>query len=132
MSASKGPSENQHQMALIKWGQQASIRSKWPGLKLLFHIPNERHCTPQQGRMLKLMGVRPGVPDLFLPVPRGSYHGLWIEMKTLDGKPTGDQKWWGSQLRDQGYAWATCNGWERAVNVLEWYLSLPAPEATHE
>ena len=26
-----------------------------------------------------------GVPDLFLPVPRNSYHGLYIEMKSEKG-----------------------------------------------
>ena len=119
------PTENQHQMAVIKWGQQASIRQKWPELKLLFHIPNERYCTPQQGKLLKLMGVRSGVPDLCLPVPHGQYHGLWIEMKTEGGKTTTEQDWWGEQLMAQGFAWEVCHGWESAVRVLEWYLSLP-------
>ena len=122
---SKGLSENQHQMFVIKWSQQAAIHSKWPELKLLFHIPNERHCTPQQGKNLQRMGVKRGVPDLCLPVPRGAYHGLFIEMKTETGTATGDQKWWGDQLKDQGYMWAVCNGWESAVRLLEAYLSLP-------
>ena len=124
--AGKDPSETQHQMAVIKWSQQASIRQKWPELKLLFHIPNERKCTPQQGRMLKLMGVKRGVPDLCLPVPRGQYHGLYIEAKTETGRSSGDQNWWGEQLLSQGYMWEICHGWESAVRVLEWYLSLPA------
>lgn len=88
--------ENQHQMAVVKWSQQPSVREKWPELKLMFHIPNERVCSKQQGRLLKLMGVKPGVPDLFLPVPRSRYHGLYIEMKTEVGTPSEDQKWWGS------------------------------------
>ena len=120
----KGPSENQHQMAVFKWSQQARIRQKWPELKLLFHIPNERNCTPKQGKLFQLMGVRRGVPDLFLPVPRGRYHGLWIEMKAEDGDTTGDQEWWGEQLMAQGYAWEVCHGWESAARVLEWYMSL--------
>lgn len=124
-ASSKGPTENQHQMAVIKWGQQAKIRTMWPLLKLLFHIPNERYCTPQQGKLLKLMGVRRGVPDLFLPVARGGYHGLWIEMKTESGTTTSEQDWWGEQLLEQGYFWEVCHGWESAVRVLEWYLSLP-------
>lgn len=119
--------ENQHQMAVIKWSQQPEIRQRWPELKLLYHIPNERKCTPQQGKLLKLMGVKPGVPDLHLPVARGKYHGLYIEMKTPDGTPTEDQKWWGEQLLAQGYAWEVCHGWESAVRVLEWYLNLSAP-----
>lgn len=34
--------ESQHQRMLIKWTQQAHIRRKYPVLKLLYHIPNER------------------------------------------------------------------------------------------
>ena len=58
--------ENQEQMTLYKWSQQPSVRRQYPELKLMFHIPNERHCDPQQGKNLKRMGVRSGVPDLFL------------------------------------------------------------------
>lgn len=117
--------EDRHQINVIKWKQQPSIMAKWPELGLLFHIPNERHCTPQQGKQLQRMGVRRGVPDLFLPVPRGPYHGLWIEMKTESGRTTGDQDWWGERLLGQGYMWEVCHGWESAVRVLAWYMSLP-------
>lgn len=119
-----GLSENQHQMLLIKWTQQESIRSKWPELKLLHHIPNERNCTAQQGKNLQRMGVKRGVPDLCLPVARGRYHGLYIEMKTETGTANGDQNWWGEQLKAQGYMWAVCKGWESAARMLEAYLSL--------
>lgn len=122
----KGLSEAQHQMAVIKWSQQASVRQKWPELKLLYHIPNERKCTPQQGRMLKLMGVKRGVPDLCLPVPRRRYCGLYIEVKTETGRSSDAQDWWGEQLLAQGYMWEVCHGYQSAIGVLEWYLSLPA------
>jgi len=120
--------ENQHQALVVKWSQQEAIRSKWPELKLLFHIPNERICSVQQGANLKRMGVKRGVPDLCLPVARGVYHGLFIEMKTESGTATSDQKWWGDQLKEQGYMWAVCKGWESAVKLLEIYLNLPGGE----
>lgn len=119
-------SEDQHQINVIKWTQQPAVRERWPDLKLLYHIPNERKCDPRQGKKLRLMGVRRGVPDLCLPVARGTYHGLYIEMKTESGRTTGDQDWWGERLTAQGYAWEVCHGWESAVRVLEWYMSLPA------
>lgn len=118
-------SEDQHQINVIKWKQQPSIMAKWPELGLLFHIPNERRCTARQGKHLQLMGVRRGVPDLCLPVARGTYHGLYIEVKTESGRTTGDQDWWGERLLGQGYMWEVCHGWESAVRVLEWYMSLP-------
>lgn len=116
--------EDQHQAAVIKWSQQASIRQKYPELKLLHHIPNERKCTPQQGARLKRLGVRSGVPDLDLPVARGNYHGLRIEMKTESGRTSDNQKWWLEELDKQGYCCAVCHGWEEAVQLIERYMQL--------
>ena len=73
---------------------------------------------------LKQQGVKPGVPDLCLPVPRGQYHGLYIEMKTESGHTSDEQEWWGERLQAQGYVWRVCHGWQAAVAVLEWYLQL--------
>lgn len=116
--------ETQHQAAVIKWSQQPSIRSQWPELALLFHIKNETKEGPKAVMVDKKMGVKKGVPDLCLPVPRGRYHGLYIEMKTDTGRASPEQKWWGEQLLAQGYMWECCHGWESAVRVLEWYLQL--------
>lgn len=117
-------SEAQHQMAVIKWSQQPSIRSRWPELALLFHIKNETTEGPKAVMIDRKMGVKKGVPDLCLPIPHGRYHGLYIEMKTDDGRASSEQKWWGEQLLAQGYMWEVCHGWESAIRVLEWYLSL--------
>jgi hypothetical protein len=115
--------EQQHQIAVIQWSQQPTIRQKYPELALLFHIPNER-SDKVQASILKKMGVKKGVPDLFLPVPSGKYHGLWIEMKTENGRASTEQIWWADHLKANGYAHAFCYGWERATEVLEWYLNL--------
>lgn len=117
-------SEDKHQEYVIKWSQQPSIRQKYPCLKLLYHIGNERKCSPAEGARLKRLGVKPGVPDLHLPVSRGKYHGLYIEMKNEDGKTSDKQDWWIEELSTEGYFCEVCHGWESAVRVLEWYLCL--------
>ena len=43
---------------------------------------------------LKKEGVKRGVPDICLPVSRGKYHGLYIEMKAGKNKPSKEQKEW--------------------------------------
>lgn len=116
--------EDGHQYAVLLWSQQASIRARWPELSRLYHIENERQCTPQQAARRKRMGVKSGVPDLCLPVARGRYHGLYIELKTPKGKATPDQEWWVEKLNGDGYFAEVCHGWESAVRVLEWYLGL--------
>ena len=115
-------SEAQHQAAVIKWSQQPSVRSRWPELALLHHIPNGGTRDSVEAKHLKQQGVKRGVPDLCLPVSRGAYHGLYIEMKTESGRATADQKWWGEQLTRQGYCWFVCHGWENAVQTIEAYL----------
>lgn len=115
--------EQQHQTYVIQWSQQPTIREKYPELAMLFHIANER-SDKVQASILKKMGVKKGVPDLCLPVPSGKYHGLFIEMKTDTGRASAEQLWWISHLEANGYAAAVCYGWNRAVEVLEWYLNL--------
>lgn len=72
---------------------------------------------------LKAAGVRPGVPDVCLPVPRGEYHGLYIELKVGRNKPTEHQKAWLSHLAEAGYCALVCYGWEAAKESIEAYLS---------
>lgn len=53
-----------------------------------FHIPNGGSRNKAEAANLKRQGVKAGAPDLCVPVPSGSKHGLFIEMKAGEGKPT--------------------------------------------
>ena len=68
--------EAQHQAMVMKWSQQPEIRSRWPELALLYHIPNGGTRDAIEGRHLKQQGVKRGVPDLCLPVARENYHAV--------------------------------------------------------
>ena len=118
--------EQREQINLIRWTQQPDVRQKYPDLKLLYHVPNERQCTPQQGKMLKMMGVKAGVPDLCLPVARGGYHGLYIEMKSPEKSAcaSGNQIWWVEELIRQNYAACVCKGWEAARDAILRYMEM--------
>lgn len=121
-------SERQHQQAVMKWARQPSIREQWPELALLHHIKNETTGGAAEVAADKAMGVKKGVPDLCLPVARGGFHGLYIEMKTPSGKASEAQRWWVMALKEQGYRAAVCHGYDAAVAELCWYLSLPKEE----
>lgn len=110
---------------MFKWSRQPSVRGKWPELEGLHHIPNGGNRDAIEGRHLKQQGVKPGVPDLHLPVARGPYHSLYIEMKTEKGRTSDVQEWWIDFLTAQGNFVEVCHGWQSAVQVLERYLSLP-------
>lgn len=117
------PTEEDEQMTVIDWAEQMTPR--YPALKLCFHIPNGGKRSKAEAARFKAMGVKSGVPDLFLPVPRGNYHGLWIEMKrTKDGKVSENQKWWLRALNSLGYSAQVAYGAEQAIRQLEEYLNL--------
>ena len=114
--------EFQHQKLVIDWS--LAVRQKYPDLKLLYHVANERKCTAIQGANLKRQGVKKGIPDLHLPVARGSYHSLYIEMKDDKGRTSPEQNWWIEELTKQGNFCEVCHGYLSAIRVLEWYLNL--------
>lgn len=112
--------EDNEQISLFDW---AALQSgKCPELKLLFHIPNGGKRNAREGARFKRMGVKPGVPDLFLPVPRGKYHGLFIELKSSNGKLTDYQRHWLQDLAASGYAACVCFGFDEAKNDILKYL----------
>ena len=112
--------EHQHQVAVIKWARGAEII--WPELALLHAIPNGGLRDPRVAKKMKREGVKPGVPDLCLPVPRNGYNGVYIELKTERGRVTTVQKWWLARLREQGYVALVCRGATAAIFELESYL----------
>lgn len=115
--------ESEHQQALFQW---AHLREKtMPELSLLFHIPNGGKRDRATAARLKAEGVKPGIPDIMLPVARGSYHGLWIELKADHGKPSVEQICYIEELRRQGYCALLCYGWQVAREEIEQYLGLP-------
>ena len=116
--------ESDHQRALFLWAQQPSVRRKYPELALLHHIKNETPDGAAAVAVDKAMGVRKGVPDLCMPVARGCYHGLYIELKTPKGRPSDEQLWWIDTLNEHGYHAQVCYGWRSAQEVVEWYLNL--------
>lgn len=112
--------ESVEQEMVMKW---ASMQENvFPCLKHLFHIPNGGGRNIAEAAHLKRMGVKAGVPDLFLPYPVGDWHGLWIELKTERGRVMGTQREWIEYLRSQGYAAYVCRGAEQAINCLKMYL----------
>lgn len=113
--------EAAHQCALMCWAASSGIVE----LKWLFHIPNggSRHIA--EAGKLKAMGVKSGVPDLFLPIMRNGRGGLWIELKKIGGIVSKEQCDWIVLLVDQGYAARICYGWIEARDALLQYLQVP-------
>lgn len=95
---------------------------EYPELALLYHIPNGGKRDAKTATILKRQGVKAGVPDLHLPVARGGYRGLYIELKVGDNTTTKKQKDWIRELNKQGYLAVVCYGWDEAAKQLLDYL----------
>lgn len=113
--------EAQEQELLFEWAELKS--GMYPDLRLMFHIPNGGSRNVIEGKNLKRQGVKKGVPDIFLPVPRWGWHGLFIEMKKADGgRPTPEQREYLNELNDRGYCAEICHGFGEASKFILDYL----------
>ena len=116
------PTEHQEQAALCRWW---AVYCKQQGIpeRLLFHIPNEAHRSYTLAARLRSEGMRAGVPDLCLAVPRGSYGALFIEMKrTKHWRLSDEQKAALSDFEGAGNRVAVCKGAAEAMDVIQDYL----------
>lgn len=138
----KLPEEKLH-IEIVKW-----IRLTYPGL-LFWHTPSEgkRHVLTQLRN--KLLGVRAGVPDIFIASPAeisscghkirtqgcvfcfnfdedanrpGIYCGFFCELKAGKGKLTEAQQEMLDWLKDLGYYCCVCRSLDEFKNQLEIYL----------
>lgn len=121
------PSESIEQIYLFRWALYQE--GKYPELELMHHIPNGGKRDISTAKRLKAEGVKAGVPDICLPVPRGKFHGLYIELKAGDNKTTENQDKWLKKLSKQGYCTAVSYGWEEASKVIVTYLDEREEEA---
>jgi len=109
--------EEWEQRQLVQWAR------RYPWGQLLFHIPNENHHHDTD------IGVRSGVPDLFLPVPMGGRHGLFVEMKRTDGGRLSEaQRRWLGWLSELGYEAVCCHGCEEARDAIVRYMGIETEE----
>lgn len=110
-------SEASEQRSVIEWAGYAHVP--------IFHIPNGGSRDRREAYQLKLQGVKAGVPDLMVPVARGGYHGLFVEMKRSDGgSVSAKQRAWLDELSRQGYMAVVCHGAMEAIARIRAYLSL--------
>lgn len=122
MIARVAPTEAEEQKWLFEWAEMMSLQ-RWPELALMYHCPNGGSRNKIEAARLKQQGVKAGVPDIFLPVARNGWHGLYIEMKRKAGSMVSmEQKLWIDKLRIQHYRVEVCRGFNAAANVIEAYM----------
>lgn len=121
--------EFDEQAALIAWCRIPANIARYPGLDLISASLNGVKLSKAQAGKAKAAGMLAGEHDLRIPVPRGEFIGISVEMKAGRNKPTTEQLWYGSRLQEEGwkvvYAWS----WIEARDAIVAYLSMSKAEA---
>jgi hypothetical protein len=113
--------EMKEQIALVQWAEAQRL--------LLIHQANEGQRARSSGYILKLMGMRPGFPDLMFLEPSPHYPALFLEMKqnrkytkSEMGKECWQrQQWWIDELNRKGYFATFCYGWLQGAKIITMY-----------
>ena len=114
------PTEHEEQVALFQWAE--ANEAQYAELALLFAVPNGGYRPMATAAQLKAEGVRAGVPDVCLPVARGRFHSLWIEMKRKPNTTSDAQRAWLDALRRYGHCAVVCWSANEAINSIISYL----------
>lgn len=115
------PREDEEQFKAVIWLTNKNIP--------FYHIPNGGFRRLEEAVKFKRLGVRPGVPDICIPVARDmdgkSYHGLYIELKRVSGGTLSDaQRYWLEELAKQGYATHVAKGADALIDYVRKYLGM--------
>ena len=120
--------EHDETSAVVSW-----FKMQYPKYKdCIIGIPNGAHIAGHAGarkkkiNKLKAEGMKPGCSDLFIAVPAGGKHGLWVEMKDVKKTPCSVKK---NQLEhldlmsEMGYEAIWCTGFDVAKAAITVYMN---------
>lgn len=114
------PLEDDEQIVVMRWAHLNA--HNYPGLELLHHIPNGGKRSGREAARFRELGVKPGIPDLHLPVACGMYHSLYIEMKRRKGGRVSEaQARCMAQLEKAGNMCQVCYGADEAIEAIRQY-----------
>ena len=119
-AVTRSHTESNEQIAAMDW-----LRLQHPEVaRQTMHIGNERKSSYYAGYIMKRMGVLKGASDIFCAWPNSVYHGLFIEVKSLNGKPTPEQLEFIDRMNAANYFAKFCYGATEVIDCFQWYLKL--------
>jgi hypothetical protein len=95
----------------------------------MFYCPNGGKRDAITGGQMRALGVKPGAPDLLIPVPSGPNNGLALEFKSALGRASESQDEWMRFLMDEaGWMVHLVRSAETARSAVQFYLDVELPE----
>lgn len=114
----KPQTESQIQKDFVRW-----FRKRYPSIEpLFFAVGNGGARNAWTAKIMKDEGVRAGVSDLILLIPRHGYAGLLIETKTPDGKQSDSQKEFERLAKAFKYKYEICRSLPEFQKLMMWYI----------
>lgn len=110
--------EDQLQKSCVAWFDLQYRHISWA----LFHVPNGGKRNSIEAAKLKAMGVRPGVPDLLLVIPRGGYNYLAMELKVGNNTQTANQRNYQTKMSENGGCYAVIRTIDEFIQTVNSYL----------
>lgn len=126
--------ESRMQRQLVRWFDLNAKNKFGLQSRHLFAIPNGGFRGPTAGAIIKAEGGRRGVPDLMVCVKTydrtrpgtcetiHGAHGLFLELKTEQGRVAEEQKAFHELLTAQGYQVNVIRSFDEGVEVITKYL----------
>ena len=97
----------------------------------IYHYLWLLHCSLNGVKMTKAQagkaiaqGMKKGVADLFLPVKKGLFSGLYIEMKSEKGRTSTEQSKFLTAVSENGYSAFICYSAVEAIDKIKAYYNL--------
>lgn len=92
--------------------------------KLLFAIPNGGSRHKIEAANMKRQGVKAGVADVILQIPKKGFASLCLEFKTKTGRQSKEQREYQRQVEMAGSKYVVVRSVEEAIFVMKKYLDL--------
>ena len=96
---------------------------KYPELLTMYPVPNAAKRGPAVAMYMKSEGLRSGVPDICLPIKKGNWNSLYVEMKTSKGRLSKEQEWWHKKLMEHNNLVLVERSANEAIKKIEAYLN---------
>lgn len=120
--------EHQAQVAFF---QRLQWAAQWhPELLAAYAVPNAGQRSEREGARMLEEGLKPGQPDVCLPIPRKGYGALYLELKVGKNKPSPEQEARMALLESVGNLCLCVWGWEAMWEAVVDYMDIPGEHAS--
>ena len=111
-------SESRLQSEVVKY-----IQLQYPKARYCASLGGQYQPFQSQRNRARRTGYSKGFPDLFIYEARNGYHGLALEIKTIKGRATKEQKEWIEALNERGFKAEVVKGLPAILKLIDSYMN---------